>query len=39
MYQNVQTSILEVKSTKIGIKLSKVFTPTRNVRYSKHASQ
>jgi len=39
MYQNVQTCILEVNSTTIGIKLSKIFTPTRNALDSKHASQ
>jgi len=43
MYQNVQTCILEVNNTRIGINyqltLCKVFTPTRNALDFKHASQ
>jgi len=45
MYQNVQTCILEVNSTRIGINyqltfvLCKVFTPARNAPDFKHASQ
>jgi len=43
MCQNVQTCILEVNSTRIGIQLKcvlcKVFTPTRSALDFKHASQ
>jgi len=46
MYQNIQTCILQVNCTRIGIKLpvyimyyAKVFTPTRNALDFKHASQ